>query len=175
MTALVLAALVSCGEIATSARLERGPTFLLDGSGRLASFRIYGPRTGHRIGTPFDARSLVWCVQPTAGYFEGTRVHRLTLRFGKVPTGYEQIVPAGGIVPKLPSRVVYYFLAETTDAPPAGGFFYLNEDTPTEITIPGLCESGTVGDVSPLKCGTNEPYIEPTDLGQFVRENRVTK
>ena len=81
LTVLTLA-LVGCGEIATSARLGRGPTFLLDGSGRLASFRIYGPQTGHRIGTPFDAKSLVWCVQPTAGYFEGTRVNRLTLNFG---------------------------------------------------------------------------------------------
>ena len=124
LTALMLAVLVGCGEIATSARLDRGPTFLLDGSGRLASFRIYGPQTGHRIGTPFDAKSLVWCVQPTAGYFEGIRVHRLALNFGIVPAGYAQIVPAGGIVPKLPSKVVYYFLAETTDAPPAAGFFY---------------------------------------------------
>jgi len=171
----MLAALVSCGEIATSARLDRGPRFLLDGSGRLASFRIYGPRTGHKIGTPFDAKSLVWCVQPTAGYFEGIRVHRLALNFGMVPAGYAQIVPAGGIVPKLPSKVAYYFLAETTNAPPASGFFYLNEDTPTETTVPGPCESGTVGDVRPLKCGTTDPYIEQADLDQFVRESRVTK
>jgi hypothetical protein len=102
-------------------------------------------------------------------------VHRLALNFGMVPAGYAQIVPAGGIVPKLPSKVAYYFLAETTNAPPASGFFYLNEDTPTETTVPGPCESGTVGDVRPLKCGTTDPYIEQADLDQFVRESRVTK
>lgn len=106
LTALMLAALVSCGEIATSARLDRGPRFLLDGSSRLASFRTYGPRTGHKIGMPFDAKSLVLSVQPTAGYFEATRVHRLALNFGIAPPGFAQIAPVGGIVPKLPSNVV---------------------------------------------------------------------
>lgn len=127
------------------------------------------------MGTPLDAKSLVWCVQPTAGYFDGIRVHRLTLNFGIVPGGYARIVPAGGIVPKLPSKVVYYFLAEATNAPNAAGSFYLNEDTPTETTVPGPCESGTVGDLRPLKCGTPGPYIEPPDLDRFVRESRVTK
>jgi hypothetical protein len=38
LPAPMLAALVSCGEIATSARLDIGPTFLLDGSGN--NFRL---------------------------------------------------------------------------------------------------------------------------------------
>ena len=172
---MTLTLLIGCGEIPTSARLESGPRFLLDGSGQLASFRIYGPQPGRRIATPFDAKSLVWNIQPTAGYFKGDRVHHFALNFGTVPAGYVQTLPAGGVVPKLPSKVVYYFFAETTDAPPAGGFFYLNEDVPIEITIPGLCESGVVGDVRPLRCGTSDPYIEPADLEKFVQENRMTK
>ena len=55
---------------------------------------------------PFDAKSLVLSVQPTAGYFEGIRVHRLALNFGIAPPGFAQIAPVGGIVPKLPSNVV---------------------------------------------------------------------
>jgi hypothetical protein len=172
---LALTALVSCGELPAFADLKRGPTFLLDRSGRLASFRLYGPRPGHKIATPFDAESLMWCVQPSAGYFRGTRVQRLIIEFGKVPAGYTQTVPKESTVPKLPSHMAYYFFAETTDAPPAQRFFYLDGDVPTEIGVPGLCQSGFVGDVRPLKCGTTEPYVEPTNLEQFVRENRVAK
>jgi hypothetical protein len=29
--------------------------------------------------------------------------------------------------------------------------------------------------VKPVKCGTNEPYVEPKDLEKFVQENRVQK
>ena len=173
--AIGLTLLIGCGETPTSARLKRGPRFLLDGSGRLASFRVYAPQPGHRIAAPFDAKSLVWHIQPTAGYFKGDRVHQLTVNLGTLPTGYAQIVPAGIIVPRLPSNVVYYFFAETTDAPPAGGFFYLSEDVPIEIAVPGLCESDVVGDVRPVKCGTNDPYVEPTDLEKFVHENQTTR
>jgi len=165
---------VGCREIKTSARLQNGPVFLLDGSGRLASFRIYGPVPGHKIATPFDGKSLRWYVQPSAGYFKGSKVQRLVVKYGIVPTGYTQTVPTGR-APQLDSNVVYYFFAETTDAPPAEGFFYLDGDVPTEIVVPGLCQSAFVGDVKPLKCGTSDPYAEPTDLHQFVRENHVQK
>jgi hypothetical protein len=170
---LVLTALVSCGEVPTSARLERGPRFFLDGSGRLASFRIYGPRPGHKIATPFDGGSLAWDVRSSEGYFKGALVRGLSIDFGRVPTGYVQTVPNGGAAPELPSRMVYYFFAETANAPTLGGFFYLDGDTPIEILVPSLCESAIVGDVRPLKCGTTDPYVEPTNLEQFVRENRV--
>lgn len=117
----------------------------------------------------------MWYVQPSGGYFGGTHVHRLVVEFGKIPTGYTQAVPRGAAAPKLPSHLVYYFFAETTDAPPVEGFFYLDGDVPTEITVPGLCQSAFVGDVRPLKCGTTDPYVEPMNLEQFVRQNRVEK
>ena len=172
---LMLVGLAGCFETKTSARLQNGPKFLFDGSGRLASFRIYGPQPGHRIATPFDAKSLAWYVQPSEGYFKGSPVQRLAVEYGRVPTGYTQTVPEAGTAPKLASGAVYYFFAETTDAPPAEGFFYFEGDAPTEITVPGLCQSAFVGDVKPLKCGTTDPYTEPTNLEQFVRENRVQK
>jgi hypothetical protein len=173
VTMLILAALVGCREVGTSARLKSGPTFSMEGSGRLASFRIYGPRSGHKIATPFDAESLVWNLQASDGYFKGSRVRGLVVEAGKVPTGYTQIVPGDGAAPKLPSHLVYYFFAETTDAPPAEGFFYLDGDVPTQILVPGLCQNAFVGDVKPLRCGTTDPYVEPTNLEQFVEENRV--
>ena len=83
-------------------------------------------------------------------------------------------MPNSGPAAALPGGQVYYFFAETTNAPPAEGFFYLDGATPIEIKVPGLCQSGFVGDVRPLKCGTNEPYEEPKDLGELVRQNRIT-
>jgi hypothetical protein len=109
------------------------------------------------------------------GYFKGVRVRRLEVEYGSVPRGYAQTTPSTGTAAILPTGQVYYFFAETTDAPPAEGFFYLDGNTPLEINIPGLCQSGFVGDVKPLKCGTSEPYTEPSDLELFVREHRVQK
>ncbi len=172
-TILLLASIVGCGEVKTSATLQSGPSFVLSGSGRLASFRVYGPAPGHKIATPLDTKSLTWYVQASDGYFKGSSLKQLLLTYGEAPQGYKQIVPSTAVVPKLTSGVVYYFYAETTDAPPAGGFFYLDRNEPTEIAVPGLCQSAFVGDVRPIKCGTGDPFVEPTDLDAFVRENRV--
>jgi hypothetical protein len=175
MTIPLLLALGGCREIPTSAKIGSGPSFSFRGSGRLASFRIYGPQPGHRIATPFDEKSLVWRVQPLEGYFKGAQVQRLEVEYGSVPKGYAQTTPKSGTASTLPTGQVYYFFAETTDAPPAGGFFYLDGNTPVEINIPELCQSGFVGEVKPIKCGTSEPYTEPSDLERFVRENRLQK
>jgi hypothetical protein len=175
VTVAALLPLVCCGERPTTTEIARGPSFLLRGSGRLASFRIYGPQSDHNIATPFDEKSLVWRVEPSEGYFNGTLVSQLFLEYGIIPKGYVQSVPPSGTATALQPGQVYYFFAETTNAPPAGGFFYLDGNTPVPINVPDLCESGLVGEVKPLKCGTNEPYTEPTDLKQFVREHRLQR
>lgn len=175
MTIPLLLTLGGCREIPTSAKIGNGPSFLFTGSGRLASFRIYGPRQGHKISTPFDEKSLVWRVQPADGYFKGEHVQRLKIEYGQLPRGYVQTVPISGTAPTLAAGHVYYYYAETTNAPPAEGFFYMEESAAIEMNVPGLCQNGFIGEVKPLKCGTSEPYTEPTDLEQFVRENRVQK
>ncbi len=136
----ILPMLSSCREIPTSVKVGNGPSFSFHGSGRLASFRIYGP---------------------------------LKIEYGSIPVGYTQAIPNSGTASALPPGQVYYFFAETTNAPPAEGFFYLDGTTPIQIKVPGLCQSGFVGDVKALKCGTSEPYTEPSNLEQFARENRV--
>jgi len=105
----------------------------------------------------------------------GEMVARMNLLYGKVPDSYVQTVPSTGAPPALPSGFVYYFFAETTGAPGAEGFFYMDKATPIQVNVPGLCESAFVGDVKPVKCGTSEPYVEPGDLEKFVQENRVKK
>jgi hypothetical protein len=169
---LLVLCLVAC-EVPTSARIHAGPTFSLSGSGRLASFRIYGPSPGRRIATPFDEESLVWRVQPIDGYFKGELVEGIEIEYGKVPRAYMQTVPSTGTASALQKGQVYWFFAETTDAPGASGFFYFNGSTAIEIEVPGLCQSALIGDVKPLKCGTQEPYLEPQDLESFVQQHRL--
>jgi hypothetical protein len=171
---LCLLALLSC-EVRTSVRLGSGPSFSLGGSGRLASFTIYGPQSGHKIATPNDAKSQVWSIQPAGGYPDSVPVTHMNLVYGSVPEGYTQTVPNRGTAPALTAGLVYYFFAETTGAPGKEGFFYMDKATPILIRVPDLCESGFTGDVKPLKCGTREPYVEPKDLEQFVRDNQVRK
>lgn len=169
---LCLLTLLGC-EVRTSARLETGSSFSLDGSGRLASFSLYCPQPGHKIATPNDAKSQVWSIQPSNGYPDSAWVAHMNLVYGSVPKGYTQTVPNNGTAPALTAGLVYYFFVETTGAPGVGGFFYMDKAAPILISAPGLCESAFVGDVKPLKCGTKEPYSEPKDLEQFVRENRL--
>lgn len=169
---LLVLCLAAC-EVSTSARIHAGPTFSLSGSGRLASFRIYGPSSSRTIATPFDEKSLVWRVQPTGGYFEGELVEGVDIEYGKVPRAYVQNVPATGTAAALQKGQVYWFFAETTNAPGASGFFYFDGTTAIEIEVPGLCQSAFVGDVKPLKCGTQEPYLEPQDLESFVKQHRL--
>jgi hypothetical protein len=176
LAALAFVPLVLCFlacEVSTSARIHSGPTFSLSGSGRLASFRIYGPSPGRRIATPFDEKSLAWRVRPIVGYLEGELVQGLDIEYGKTPRAYVQIVPATGTPSALQKGQVYWFFAETTDAPGASGFFYFDGSTAIEIEVPGLCQSAFVGDVKPLKCGTQEPYVEQQDLELFVRQHRL--
>jgi hypothetical protein len=99
----------------------------------------------------------------------------MNLLYGRVPTGYVQTVPSGGVASALTPGLVYFFIAETTGAAWAHGFFYIDQNKPIPINVPSLCPSAFVGDVKPVKCGTNEPYVEPKDLEEFVRENRVQK
>lgn len=168
-------AVAGCREVPTSVKVADGPSFSFRGSGRLASFRVYGPQPGHKIATPFDEKSLVWRVQPIEGYFKGKPVQGLNIAYGAVPEGYAQAIPKSDAPNHLSPGRVYYFFAETTNAPPASGFIYLAGSQPIEITVPDLCQSGFIGEVKPLKCGTNEPYKEPENLEQFVRENRLQK
>jgi hypothetical protein len=172
MLVMVGLVLVGC-EVRTSVKLAGGPSFSFDGSGRLASFTIYGPRSGHKIATPNDDISQVWSIQPSNGFADSILVASMNLRYGSVPKGYTQTVPRSGYAPALPTGLVYYFIAETTGAPWAQGFFFMDRIGPVRISVPGLCPSAFIGDVKPVKCGTSEPYIEPSDMEKFVEENRV--
>ena len=168
----LLLAITGC-EVSTSAKIHQGPTFSLNGSGRLVSFSVYGPRPGRRIATPVDAKSLRWSIERTSDSPSGVLVTGMEIAYGRLPRGYVQKFPSSGAALPLAIGQVYIFDTETTGASGVNGFFYMDQSGPVLINVPGLCGSASVSDVKPVKCGTNEPYTEPKDLEQFVKEHRV--
>jgi hypothetical protein len=173
LAAISLLLAISGCEVSTSAKIHPGPTFSLDGSGRLVSFSIYGPRPGHRIATPVDGKSLMWSFERTSDSAAGVLVTGMEITYGRLPSGYVQKFPSSGAALPLAIGQVYIFDTETTGAPGVNGFFYMDQSGPVLINVPGLCGSSSVSDVKPVKCGNNEPYTEPKDLEQFVKEHRV--
>lgn len=172
LVGLLLLALLGC-EVGTTVRVEVGPRFSFDGSGRLVSFSVYGSQPGHKIATPMDAKSLLWRIEPMKDSPSGSLVTGLGLTYGNVPKGYVQTFPSSGPAMSLLDGRVYAFFAETTGASGVNGFLYMDKNALILVNVPGLCQSAFVGDVKPVKCGTNEPYVEPKDLDKFVQDNRV--
>jgi hypothetical protein len=115
----------------------------------------------------------MWSIEPTSDSPSGVLVTGMEIVYGKVPRGYLQKVPSSGAALPLNTGMVYIFEAETTGASGVNGFFYMNQSGPILINVPNLCGSSFVGEVKPVKCGTSEPYIEPKDLEEFVKEHRV--
>jgi hypothetical protein len=169
---ICFAVLASCEVGTTAVHISAGPTFLLDGSGNLASFTVWAPRNGHKIATPMDTKGLMWGIEPQGGVTKGQPIVNRQLAYGKVPEGYVQTFPTAGLADSLAPGLVYAFAIDSTGATGASGFFYMDGQTPIRIDVPGLCESALAGDVKPLACGTNSPFVEPTDLPSFVRDHR---
>lgn len=173
-----LLSLSACREIPTSVKVGTGPSFALGGSGRLASFTIYAPQNGQKIAFPdHDVATAVWQVTATKGYFKGSHVKGLQLTYGKVPDGYQQIVPDKSQAPSLAPGIVYAFFAETTDAPISTGYFYMGESGPVQTEVPDLCLMFVQERKTRVKCKLNtaEPYQEPVDLEKYVREHQITQ
>ncbi len=173
----LLLVLSGCREIPTSVKVRSGPSFALRGSGQLAIFTVYAPQSGQRIAFPHPAlASAVWQIRASEGYFKGTHVDGLQLTYGKVPSGYQQLVPVQSqVAPQLSPGAVYSFFAETTDAPIASGYFYMDKSGPIQTEIPDLCAMLVEGRKirSNCKLGSTEPYQEPADLEKYVREHQV--
>jgi hypothetical protein len=173
----LLALLEGCepSEIATSVQVGTGPSFSLTGSGRLASLTVFAPLNGQKVAYPdTDVSSVVWQVQASKGYFEGTRVQGLRLTYGKASEGYLQTVPSGAQQPPvLQPGFIYSFLAESTGAPVAGGSFYLDKSGAVQVLIPDLCLMQKGGHKFRVNCATKEPFQEPSDVEKYVREHQT--
>lgn len=173
---LFLVCLSSCRkERQTSVEVGTGPSFTLRGSGRLASFTVFAPQNGQSIAFPqSDVSATLWRIETSEGFFEGRRVEGFRLTYGKVPEGYRQVIPPQSQgVAKLAPGIVYSFFAESTDAPVADGYFYMNGLEPIQTRVPDLCLMLVNGRETRVNCNTKQPYEEPTNLLEVVRKNQV--
>ena len=168
----------------TSVRITPGPSFALAGSGRLASFTVSAPQLGQKIAVPCNMRLfpcagvalVAWQIRASKGYEQGAAVQGLQVLYGKIPEGYIQAVPNQlEPAPSLTSGIIYGFSAETTDAPPKSGYFYMSRSGPIQVEVPDLCLTLINGEEVRVKCGTSQPYQEPTNLEQFADEHRATR
>jgi len=178
LTFLVFSVMLCVGcewERPTLVSVREGPMFAFSGNGRLATFTVYAPQTGRRIASPNpDVATIIWQIKASKGYFEGARVGGMQLNYGNIPDGYSQTVPGQPQRAPAPAPgAVYSFFAETTDAPGIGGFFYVGRTGLTQITVPDLCLKLINGREVAVKCGTDDPYQEPTDLEKFAQEHQV--
>jgi hypothetical protein len=155
-----------------------GPSFAMRGSGQLASFTVYAPKGTNRIAiSDKEDSDIIWQIVATKGYFEGVHVNGLDLTYGKVPSGYTQLVPeASESAPPLSAGLVYSFWAETTNAPIAAGFFYMDTKGPIQTYIPDLCTTLENGRNVRVRCTFqgDRAYREPNNLEEVVRKYRIT-
>lgn len=105
---------------------EASPTFTFKGSGKLASFSVYlVPPSPEEMIKPLSEQAPVWRISAVPDYLHGVQIEDVgTLPYGAIPRGYKQEVPGNGdpVRSLIPDRN-YFFDARTTDAPPAAGFF----------------------------------------------------
>jgi hypothetical protein len=166
------------GERPTVVSVHDGPSFTMRGSGQLASFTVYAPKGANHIAiSDKDDSEIVWEIVATRGYFEGVHVRGLDLNYGNVPSGYKQLVPEDShSAPLLSPGKVYSFYAETTNAPIAAGFFYMDSQGPIQTYIPDLCTTLEKGRHVRVRCGFegDRTYREPTNLEEVVRKYRIS-
>lgn len=166
------------GERPTVVSVHDGPSFAMSGSGQLASFTVYAPKGTNRIAiSDKEDSDVIWQIVATKGYFEGVHVNGLDLTYGKVPSDYTQLVPERSqSAPPLSAGLVYSFWAETTNAPIAAGFFYMDAKGPIQTFIPDLCTTRENGHNVRVRCTFqgDRTYREPTNLEEEIRKYRIT-
>lgn len=165
-------------ERSTSVRVGAGPSFVFAGSGRLATFAVYSPLPGQKVAGPHpDAGTVAWKIKASGSYFEGAHVEGLQLTYGRMPSGYAQLVPdQSQTAPPLRPGAIYSFFAETTGAAADGGYFYVDSSGIVQpVEVPELCLTSKSGRDFKVNCTTKEPYQEPKDIEKYVREHRKTQ
>src|SRR5215472_15593568 len=110
----------------------------------------------------------------TSCYFKGTRVNGLAIRCGEIPPAYSQLAPSQAQAPlQLADRMVYSFFAETTNAPGATSYFYMDHSQPMLTFIPDLCLTLKDSRNVRVKCGFTggRTYRQPANLDDVVRKH----
>ncbi len=156
-----------------SVKITPGPSFEISGSGELADFAVFAPSSGLKIANPFEEKDLVWRIM-SSNPRRGTRSFKF--EYGTVPNSYGQSVPSSSkpVSPLVPG-VIYAFWAKSTNVGEASGHFALGKQGVIRVAIPDLCFTSANGQLVETKCGTHEPYPQPTDVEEFARQHQLAQ
>lgn len=151
----ILLLLIGC-ERPTAVRLEHANGLLFDitGDGSVGELTVFGPRHLHEANSPSDERFVLWRIEPLNGYLNGRRISQLkNVRYGSVPTGYKQVIPADGHPPEpLASGSSYLLLISTVGATGFGSWFTVANDGAQFVNLKGPCFHDDHGRWTRVKC-----------------------
>jgi hypothetical protein len=118
------------------------PVFHLSGSGKLSSFSVYlVPPHPEAMDKPFSEQIPIWQISALPDFLHGRSVEEIrSLTYGSIPAGYRQSFPGDGTFPvSLDNGNPIFFICDTTDAPPASGFFRILEGKAIAATVRTPC------------------------------------
>jgi hypothetical protein len=141
-----------CSLVLAACRIERPtevrikgddkPIFDFKGSGKLSSFSVYlVPPSPEEMSKPFSEQTPVWRISAVPDYLHGLPIEEIgSLNYGTSPSGYKQDFPSNGDpVGSLKPNRDYFFDAHTTDAPPAAGFFRIENSKAISTNVKTPC------------------------------------
>src|ERR1044072_5169905 len=145
---------LSCDEKKTEVKLEDGnpPTFVMSGSGNLVEMSI-GLEIQDKTIKPSKRAPVTWKIVPTNR--DGKGVETIgKIKYGIVPEGYRQIIPANGEPPPrlVPGNYYYYYL-ETINAPHANGAFEIRDGKAVRAYGVATCYQIVDGEEIESDCG----------------------
>jgi hypothetical protein len=138
----ILLVLMGC-ERPTAVRLEyaNGLFFDITGDGSVGQLTVFGPRHRDEASSPSDERFVFWRIEPINGYLNGPRISQLKkVKYGSVPVGYKQVIPADARSPEpLISGNSYLLLISTVGATGFGKWFTVANDRVQFVNLTGPC------------------------------------
>jgi hypothetical protein len=92
----------------------RSPVFTVNGTAKLTSFKIWGPKAGEPEG---KATELIWQIEPAGGQGGRSLDGLRQVQYGVVPEGFVQRVPATNGPPPPSEGIIYQAEIGTANAP----------------------------------------------------------
>lgn len=152
---VMLLVLAGC-ERPTKVRLESGNAlvFGITGDGSVGQLTVFGPRYRDEASSPSDQRFAIWKIEPVNGYLNGPRIGQLkSVKYGSVPIGYKQVIPADGHSPEplLPGNT-YLLAISTVGATGFGEWFAVKDRGAEFVNLSGPCFQDDRGQWKRVNC-----------------------
>ena len=152
---VLLLMLIGC-ERPTNVRLEsaNGIVFAITGDGSVGQLTVFSPRHREEASSPSDQRFAIWMIEPVNGYLNGPRIAQLeSVKYGSVPIGYRQVIPADWHSPEplLPGKT-YLLTISTVGATGFGRWFAVKDRGAEFVNLSGPCFQDNRGQWKRVNC-----------------------